>query len=202
MKASDGVKKEWRNEEPCVNVALLDPTFGELNVKLVSLVKVFTLFRLERIVLVLRVWTKSPKILKLGEIWQLVFEKTGTFRQKFGSVLPFWRFFRSRKKTKEEKKKRPLYTLARVPLSPTHGLRIARETVPLVSLPAGNKTTSITYLHCCSCDVVMCDCLIDLISSRVIFDRGFSRVSKFAIEKFRFSTKFLVGRNSKPKERF
>jgi hypothetical protein len=47
--------------------------------------------------------TLSPKILKLGEIWQLAFEKTGTFRQKFGSVLPFWRFFAPDKKKEKER---------------------------------------------------------------------------------------------------
>lgn len=34
----------------------------------------------------------SPKNLKLGEIWRSVFEKTGNFRQKFGSVSAFGDF--------------------------------------------------------------------------------------------------------------
>jgi hypothetical protein len=38
-----------------------------------------------------------PKKIKLREIWRLVFERTGVFRQKFGLVSPFGDFSPKRK---------------------------------------------------------------------------------------------------------
>jgi hypothetical protein len=42
----------------------------------------------------------SQKNLKPSEIWRLIFEKTGTFRQKFGSESPFGRYFSPQKEKK------------------------------------------------------------------------------------------------------
>ncbi len=51
--------------------------------------------------------TLSPKILKLGEIWQLVFDKTGTFSPEIWICVAFLAIFRPRKK-KEKKSKTAL----------------------------------------------------------------------------------------------
>jgi len=48
--------------------------------------------------------TLSPKILKLGEIWQLVFDKTGTFSPEIWIRVAFLAISRPRKKKKKKER--------------------------------------------------------------------------------------------------